>query len=162
MFDFSEVNEDVELVKKYLDAQKKIWNFRHELLVAGYEVELYAQDIDEKNISNGQFSILKNKWLKKPSKADFEPDEELIKKKSRVIMDQIDEVEQDFEENYSYQQLADKCNKIMKKLKDNRQKGLNKEGEFSIENLVFKLLRRNGYIGKLIDMKSKIYDKQFK
>lgn len=77
-------------------------------------------------------------------------------------MNQIDEVVHDFEEDYSYQELADKCNRIMKKLKDNRQKGLDKEGEFSIENLVFKLLRRNGYIGKLLDLKSEIYDKQFK
>jgi hypothetical protein len=95
-------------------------------------------------------------------KEDFEPDEKLIKKKSKAIMDQIDEVEHDFEEQYSYQELADKCNRILKKVKDNRQRGLEKEGEFSIENLVFKLLRRNGYIGKLMDLKSKIYDKQFK
>ncbi len=162
IFDFLEVNDDVELVKKYLDAQKKIWGFRHELLVAGYEVELYSQDTAEENISGGVFSLLKNKWLKKPVKEDFEPDEKLIKKKSKAIMDQIDEVEHDFEEQYSYQELADKCNRILKKVKDNRQRGLEKEGEFSIENLVFKLLRRNGYIGKLMDLKSKIYDKQFK
>ena len=162
VFDFSEVNEDKELVKKYLDAQKKIWAFRHEIMVAGFEVELYSQDSDETNISGGVFSLLKNKWLKKPIHEEFEPDEELIKKKSQVIMDQIDEVEHDFEKQYSYQELADKCNRILKKVKDNRQRGLDKEGEFSIENLVFKLLRRNGYIGRLMDLKSKIYDKQFK
>ena len=31
-----------------------------------------------------------------------------------------------------------------------------------LPNLVFKLLRRNGYIGRLLELKSKIYDKQFK
>ena len=162
VFDFSEINEDVDLVKKYLDAQKKIWAFRHEIMVSGFEVELYSQDSDEENVSGGVFSLLKNKWIKKPVKEEFEPDEALIKKKSQVIMDQIDEVEHDFEQQYSYQELADKCNRILKKVKDNRQKGLEKEGEFSIENLVFKLLRRNGYIGRLMDLKSKIYDKQFK
>jgi hypothetical protein len=162
VFDFSQINEDIELVKKYLDAQKKIWAFRHEIMVAGFEVELYSQDTNEENISGGVFSLMRNKWLKKPVKEDFEPDEALIKRKSQVIMDQIDEVEHDFEEQYSYQELADKCNRILKKVKDNRQRGLDKEGEFSLENLVFKLLRRNGYIGKLMDLKSKIYDKQFK
>jgi hypothetical protein len=162
VFDFVEVNEDKEFVAKYLDAKEKIWKFRHELMVAGFEVELYAQDVDDKGVSSGQFSLLHNKWLRKPSMEDFEPDEALIKRKSRVIMDQIDEVEHDFEKNYSYQELAEKANRIMKKLKDNRQKGLEKEGEFSIENLVFKLLRRNGYIGRLLELKSKIYDKQFK
>jgi hypothetical protein len=162
IFDFSEVNEDEEFVAKYLDAKEKIWKFRHELMVAGYEVELYAQDTSDKGVSSGQFSLLRNEWIRKPSKEDFEPDEELIKRKSKVIMEQIDEVEHDFEKNYSYQELADKANRIMKKLKENRQKGLDKEGEFSTENLVFKLLRRNGYIGRLLDLKSKIYDKQFK
>ncbi len=162
VFDFEQVNEDKELVAKYLDAKEKIWKFRHELMVAGYEVELYAQDVDDKGVSSGQFSLLNNKWISKPSREEFEPDEALIKRKSRVIMDQIDEVEHDFERNYSYQELADKANRIMKKLKDNRQKGLDKEGEYSIENLVFKLLRRNGYIGTLLELKSKIYDKQFK
>lgn len=163
VFDFSEINEDEELVTNYLDAKEKIWKFRHEILVAGFEVELFSQSAKEKKEHvQGIYSLLKNKWIKKPSKVDFEPDEELIKKKSKVIMDQIDEVRHDFEERYSYKELADKCNKILKKLKDNRQKGLNKEGEFSTENLVFKLLRRNGYIGKLIDLKSEIYDKQFK
>ena len=162
IFDFSEINEDRELVAKYLDAKEKIWKFRHELMVAGYEVELYAQDLDDKGVSSGQFSLLNNEWISKPSREDFEPDEALIKRKSKVIMEQIDEVEHDFEENYSYQELADKANRIMKKLKDNRKKGLDEEGEFSTENLVFKLLRRNGYICRLMELKSKIYDKQFK
>jgi hypothetical protein len=29
-------------------------------------------------------------------------------------------------------------------------------------NLVFKFLRRNGYVGKIIDLKRKSYDNQFK
>ena len=37
-----------------------------------------------------------------------------------------------------------------------------KSGELSIGNLVFKLLRRNGYIEKIMDLKRKSYDKQFK
>jgi len=162
VFDFEQVNEDRELVSKYLDAKEKVWKFRHEIMVAGYEVELYAQDVDDKGVSSGQYSLLENRWVSKPSREDFEPDEALIKRKSRVIMDQIDEVEHDFERNYSYQELAGKANRIMKKLKDNRKKGLDKEGEYSIENLVFKLLRRNGYIGRLLELKTEIYDKQFK
>ena len=77
-------------------------------------------------------------------------------------MDRIDVLEADFKQNFNYEDLSEKVKKVWKKVKDNRQKGLDREGEFSIENLVFKLLRRNGYIGKLISLKSKIYDKQFK
>ena len=33
-------------------------------------------------------------------------------------------------------------------------------GEFSYENLAFKLLRRNGYIGKLLDVQTQSADKK--
>ena len=40
-----------------------------------------------------------------------------------------------------------------------RKEGLAREGEFSVENLVFKKLRGEGYIEKLIDLISKAYTK---
>jgi hypothetical protein len=45
------------------------------------------------------------------------------------------------------------------KLKKYRTSGLEKDGEFSYENLVFKFLRRNGYIDKLFNFKNKLMDK---
>lgn len=162
VFDFTQINEDVELVGKYLAAAGKLWNEEHDILILGYEVELYSQNTSESHISSGQFSILENKWIKKPTKENFEPDEDLIKKKAGMIMDRIDDLEIDYENHFSYNTLSEKIKKIWKKVKDNRQKGLDKEGEFSIENLVFKLMRRNGYIKKLIDLRNKVYDKQFK
>lgn len=160
--DYSDINNDEDLVRKYLSSAGKLWNEQHNILILGYEVEVYVQNSKEVHVSSGQFSILNNKWNKKPSKEDFEPDESLIKIKSGSIMDKIDDIEIDFQNHFSYNDLATKVNKILKKIKDNRQKGLDKEGEFSIENLVFKLMRRNGYIKKLIDLKNKIYDRQFK
>lgn len=40
-----------------------------------------------------------------------------------------------------------------------RSAGLEKNGEYSSENLTFKVLRRNGYIEKLMNLKDKSYDK---
>ena len=145
-----------------MDASRWIWNDQHDILISGYEVELYSQNTSEQHTSSGQFSLLNNKWIKKPTKEDFTPDEELIKSKASDIMFKIDDMESDLENDYNYEKLSEKVLKIWKKVKDNRQKGLDKEGEFSIENLVFKLLRRNGYIKKLLDLKSNVYDKQFK
>jgi len=162
VFDFSKINKDEDLVKKYMDASRWIWNDQHDILISGYEVELYSQNTSEQHTSSGQFSLLNNKWIKKPTKEDFTPDEELIKSKASDIMFKIDDMESDLENDYNYEKLSEKVLKIWKKVKDNRQKGLDKEGEFSIENLVFKLLRRNGYIKKLLDLKSNVYDKQFK
>jgi hypothetical protein len=49
---------------------------------------------------------------------------------------------------------------LRKKIKEFRQSGLDSGGEYSYENLTFKLLRRNGYIEKLIKLKKDITDKK--
>jgi len=50
--------------------------------------------------------------------------------------------------------------KYKEKLKKFRNCGLEKGGEMSLENLVFKLLRRNGYIGKLYELPTDVIDKK--
>jgi len=40
-----------------------------------------------------------------------------------------------------------------------RQAGLDEVGEFSVENMVFKVLRRNGMLERLSDIKTVSYDK---
>ena len=162
VYDFSQINDDIDLVKKYLDASRAIWNDQHDLLIEGYEVELYSQNVDEKHRASGQFSLLNDKWVKKPSKEDFTPDEDLIREKAQITMDKIDRIESDFKNDFNYEEISKKVDKVWKKVKENRQSGLDKEGEFSTENLVFKLMRRNGYLEKLLNLRTKIYDRQFK
>jgi hypothetical protein len=49
---------------------------------------------------------------------------------------------------------------IKDKLKKYRISGLDKSGELGLENLVFKVLRRNGYIEKLYNTPTKVIDKK--
>ena len=48
--------------------------------------------------------------------------------------------------------------KYKDKLKNSRTGGLERNGEYSTENLVFKILRRNGYIEKLHDVSIGLLD----
>lgn len=162
VFNFEDVNEDVNLVRKYLDAVEKSWKLQHDIKLRGYDVEIYCQDSNQEHISTGIYSLINDEWIEKPSKEDFEPDEELIRKKASIYMKTINELESDFEKGKLYDELEPKIKKLWKKIKDGRQAGLDREGEFSIENLVFKLLRRNGYIERFMDLKRKSYDKQYK
>ncbi len=162
VFDFKQVDDNVELVKKYLDAAEKVWKFQHDLTIKGYPVELYCQDIDAKHTSTGVYSLESNNWFKKPKKENFVPDEDLIRIKSRKVMDSIIDLEEDLKSDMKADKLLDKLKKTWKRIKDARQAGLQKEGEYSIENLIFKLLRRNGYVERLLNVKKKAYDKQFK
>jgi len=162
VFDFSDVNEDVDLVRKYLDAIEKSWKLQHDIQIKGYDVEIYCQDSNQEHHSTGIYSLMNDEWIKKPTKEDFEPDEDSIKKKASIYMGSINDLEKDIESGKSYNILKSKIKKIWKKIKDARQAGLEREGEFSVENLVFKLMRRNGYIEKFMNLKAKSYDKQYK
>jgi len=54
---------------------------------------------------------------------------------------------------------VEKLDSVKDKIKKFRTSGLEKGGEYSYENLVFKFLRRNGYIQKLFDYKNNLIDK---
>lgn len=161
------VDENLELVEQLCDYAKKMWNSMHDITIKGYEVEVAIQDENDLKSAiksgrmGGVFSILNNKWIKKPTKADFEPDENLIASKSTSIMTKVDDIEEQMDED-NYDAFKEKIDKVWKKIKDLRKSGLDSEsGEYSIGNLMFKLLRRNGYISKIMEMKKKAYDKQF-
>jgi len=58
---------EAEIIDDFLRDKKALWSLKHDVKVYGFPVELYAQDIDEKTSPNqGVFSLLNNKWLKKP------------------------------------------------------------------------------------------------
>ena len=59
-----------------------------------------------------------------------------------------------------YDKVIGLVDKLKEKLKNYRSIGLDKKGEYAIENLVFKVLRRSGYIGRLNDMKEDSYDEK--
>lgn len=151
--------EQIELYKELFNLKKIIFNTNHDIKIKNYDVELYAQDSKEPHFSTGEYSVLYNEWLKTPKKESVKIDKNKINHKSKQWMDIIDGViENAFDED-----LED-AKKLIKKYKDKLKKyrtcGLEKEGEYSVENLVFKVLRRNGYIQKLFDFENKMMDKK--
>ena len=71
----------------------------------------------------------------------------------------IDDVIEDVQEQ-PLQSGLESMNKVKDKLKKYRVAGLEEGGEMSDENLVFKVLRRNGYIEKLFNFKTEYQDKK--
>jgi len=99
---------------------------------------------------------MNDEWIHRPTKTHKNIDMSVLKTKIKCWTDKID----DAIDNAKTEGDAENLKKIKDKLKDYRQSGLNKDGEFSYENLVFKYLRRSGHIGKLFDEKTKIKDKE--
>ena len=168
LIDFEELNDDVSLVKDYFNAVKALWNYLHDIRIKDYEVEVYVQDAGlvgppesgearEEHISSGVYSITNNEWIRKPEREDVDIDNETIAKKAESLMDQIDRALALMEKD-KYEEAYDRAIKIRNKIKKFRQAGLESAGEYSVENLAFKTLRNNGYLGKLSTLKRNAYD----
>ena len=159
MYDFNESGNEKELYKDLFKLKKTLFNSTHDITVKGYEVELYVQDINEPHISTGVYSVLFNEWLVEPTKEEVNINKKIITDKVEQWEDIIDLVIDDVEESDDDLETSlEKIQKVKDKLKKYRGCGLEKEGEYSYENLVFKYLRRNGYIQKLFDFQNDVID----
>ena len=154
-----EFEGDVEIHKELFRLKKTVFNAAHDIRIKGFETELFAQDINEPEESAGSYSILNNEWIRIPEKENFKIDEKRLKDKSQQWMDIIDGVLENAEDE-DLEDAISLVKKYREKLRKYRTCGLKKEGEFSYENLVFKFLRRNGYINKLENFKNEIMDKK--
>jgi predicted nucleotidyltransferase len=156
IIDFERYGKQEELYKELFDLKKKLFNDKHNIKIFGFDVELYAQGLSDESHSDGVYSVMNNDWIHRPTKTHKNIDMSVLKTKIKCWTDKID----DAIDNAKTEGKVENLKKIKDKLKDYRQSGLNKDGEFSYENLVFKYLRRSGHIGKLFDEKTKIKDKE--
>ena len=158
IYDFKEAGEQEELFKDLFNLKKTVFNSQHDITVKGYEVELYVQDMNEPHMSTGVYSVLYDEWLDRPEPKEVKIDKKKIEDKSQQWMDIIDNTIEDLEVS-DLENSVEKLDSVKEKIKKFRTSGLEKGGEYSYENLVFKFLRRNGYIQKLFDNKNDLIDK---
>jgi len=159
IIDYKQFTEDQsEIYKKLFSYKKNYFNLVHDIKIYGYDVELYAQDKKESHFSTGVYSILKNKWDEYPKKESFKIDRDILISKVKSWTNKIDEIIESSKED-DIDESIKTIEKLKDKLKVYRTSGLEKNGEYSYENLVFKFLRRNGYIEKLFDMQNDLQDK---
>jgi hypothetical protein len=144
------------IMKEFFDAKKNIWNEKHDIKIKGYDVEVYIQDVNESHVSSGVYSVLNNKWVVEPEKKNPKIDDKMILIKGEEYSKKIDYLIKKSKK----MDVIDKIDELRKKIKSFRQSGLESGGEYSYENLTFKLLRRNGYIEKLLELKNMITDKK--
>jgi len=155
---FSENSKDLYL--EFFDLKKVVFNQKHNITMFGYDVECFVQKEDETTFSSGIYSILYDMWMNEPKKLGVDNiDKKLLKDKASQWMRIIDGVVDNIEDE-NPNEIKSLVKKYKEKLKKFRNCGLEKDGEMSLENLVFKLLRRNGYIEKLYDVPNKVIDKK--
>ena len=156
--DYDDLPMERELVQDFFKSKSSNWNKEHDVKIYGYDVELYVQDINEPHHSTGVYSILNNEWNIKPEKKEISFNDKSVKEKAERLMDRIEEIYDEMDE-VGNEETIERVNKLTEKIKKMRQSGLESGGEFSVENIVFKVLRRNGMLDRLYDIKTVAYDK---
>lgn len=162
--DYGEVYDKKEFVDDYFNSKKIIWNESHEnLKVCGFPVEVYVEDVSSPSESSGIYSLVTNDWLVEPQDLDDALiNSDYVKKASAKCMDKVDMMYEKMEgaDKEKLSKISDDADRLFNLLKDNRKKGLKSEyKEMSSGNIIWKILRRNGYLDKLFDIMDFIYDK---
>ena len=156
LVDLQQFEDEAPLYKELYNLKKQVFNDKHDIKIFGYDVELYAQDNEEPHFATGVYSVMNDEWVTKPKQLENEIDKSVLEKKIKNWTEKIDKVIES-ENSEDDKKIIDS---IKEKLKDYRKSGLEKEGELSYENLVFKFLRRSGHIEKLFDISNKALDKE--
>ena len=146
LLDFKEVGDE-DVIRELMLAKKDVWNDRHDVRIGPFDVELYAQDVNEPHEATGVYSVWNDRWLRKPSLKHPKIDMRSVTRKARQFMRMIDRVLDDTACGH------DCLDDAMDRIKRLRQCGLEEGGEYSVENLAFKVLRRNGYLERLAEQR---------
>tara|TARA_B100000424_G_C22913654_1_gene486064 strand:- start:75 stop:905 length:831 start_codon:yes stop_codon:yes gene_type:complete len=158
MLDFNMIDDNFSLVKRMLDQTRINWNKKHNIHIAGKEVELYFQHFEEPHEANGIWSLSQEKWLAEPVLLNPEIDIITTEKKAEALAQSIEHLFEIYKRK-EYKDVYEYCNKLKDKIAKMRQSGLASDGIYSPENLAFKMLRNAGYLTKLSSLKIQSYDK---
>lgn len=158
--DFKQFSDaEKTLYEELFKLKKTLFNVKHNIKIFNFDVELYVQNESEIHTSSGVYSILNDEWLIKPMKNFEEFDPNSVKKKAEYWMGYIDTILNNLE-GESFEVVRKHIDNLKDKIKKYRASGLDDKGEYSDENLVFKSLRRNGYIEKVFDYYTNFVDKE--
>ena len=133
--------ERERLMKQLFDAKKNQYNFQHNITLKGIHTEVYVQDSKQVHHSAGIYSVLDDKWLQIPERKEDTLDRAEVKVKYKHFVGLVRSALRSDNLQAALQ--------VMENIKRLRQQGLDREGELSVENITFKVLRSKGYIDQL-------------
>ena len=148
LVDFNKVHKDCPIVGDYLLSKKSEFNQKRDIYIYGIPVEVYAESINNENVHNGLYSLNKG-WVERPKKLKPTDNDIAVNAKYKEYVEAAKGIKE-----------GDLADKLLDKIKRMRKAGLAEGGEFSVENLVFKKLRDNGVIERLMKVKNDGIDKK--
>ena len=151
-----EIND--ELLNEFFVLRSTSWNDKHDIEIYDHPLEIFVKK-DNAGYSDSIYSLIKNEWLKKPEK-NLKPkfNKELTLEKAKILGEKIKFVSNELKKSPTEKNI-DSAESIREKIRKMRDHGLETGGEFSTENLTFKILRRLGLIEKLKNSINYAYDR---
>jgi peptide deformylase len=103
------------------------------------------------------YSLLNNKWVKKPKYKLPDVDRHLVTQKVNKYLDILNKISMTKDSI----KKVDNYNKVFNKIKKERGEATKTEGEFSVDNLVFKVLRNKKVFDIVKNNKKEIVNNVF-
>jgi hypothetical protein len=141
-----------EGARELFNAKKALWGEQHNITIKGLPVECYVQGEDEPHHSTGVYSLSKSKFLVEPKKVKPDVDDVAVTVKRDSIAHDV--------RTALIGNNVDELRKVKEKITKMRKAGLERAGEWSTENLVFKILRNLGLIDKITDKIRELEDQE--
>ena len=144
------------MIEEFFLAKKSQWNDNHNITIKGHNVEVYVQDTAEEHVSTGVYSLLQDKWIIKPKVSNFY----LRDVNKQEFIKKFNNLRRMIDYSISHNSNPNFLKKIKEKLSNMRQRGLDRNGETDVKNLVFKELRSKKYLDKLSQAIINLQDKK--
>lgn len=165
IMDFKKVYKKTDFVKSYFDAKKLEWNSSHEgLKIYGFNVEMSVEDKNAPAAASGVYSLEKNDWVSEPKDlSDAKLNKDYVESTAEKFIGKIDALDKRIRKEKDAKKveiLSNKMISIFNKLKGMRREGLKQRAkEMSSGNIIWKILRAEGYIKKIWDIVNYNYDR---
>lgn len=137
--DTSEVDADPALLRLLYDYAKASITKNYDITIKGHPLEIYIEDSNASSVSNGVYSIKRDKWVKIPT-----PDEDRV-----LYPEETDKFKELLQQYYDLED--EDIEQFINNLYILRKDSLAAEGEFGLGNLIFKEFRNSGRLQQLKD-----------
>lgn len=153
--DMSGIEDKDGIYPALFNAYKSAFNNKYEIDFYGVPVEVYIESSDTPVVSNGIYSILNDEWIKEP-KNEAIPDIDIaaINDTLKPWEKRYKDILKELDGPGSIDETP--IDKFVDDLYELRAKGLQGDGEYSTENLVFKEMRNKGYLDRLKELRAEV------
>ena len=138
--------------RELYNAKKALWAEQHTITVKGLPVECYVQGEQEEHHSTGDYSLVKDPWLVEPKKIKPQIDDSAVERKKDSMIHDI--------ETALLSKDLERIRRVKERITEMRKAGLERAGEWSVENLVFKILRNLGLIDTITEKIRELEDSE--